>query len=230
MPESPRDIYAAACSSIAAPFAEQGYRFAKSGPHASCKSGEFTYQIAFQSSHKNVAGAVVRMWVQGTVYSKRLEKWRESYPEITNTDYVAGGQIGNLLDEPTTSEWNLADPTTRQETIANVTSTIELVAIPYFARFGEIDTLTSTLTTRDIPSMTIDRVIEFLVCFADAETARMAAVNYLRRRPDLVRAYARDYARYAERGLGWSHASGFAKQLALASHLFHFGNLTLDDE
>jgi hypothetical protein len=155
-----------------------------------------------------------------------LEKWRDTYQEITKSDYVAGGQIHNLTDETIASDWNLADPTTRDETIANVVSTIESVALPYFARFDDVAALIDSLVNRDIPSMTIDRVIEFLICFADVETARTAAVNFLQRRPDLVRSYTRDYGRYAERGLDWSHPSGYAKQLAFASHLFGFGNLT----
>jgi hypothetical protein len=225
--DSPRDIYAAACAEIGSHFTDQGYRFAKSDPHVSRKSDPFRFEIAFQSSFRNVRGAVVKLWVSGSVYSKQLEKWRCAQPRITNTDYVAGGQIGNLVNETIASDWNLADPHSRHDTISNIIAAIESVVLPYFSQFDDVSTLSDAMLNRDIPSMTIDRVIEFLMCFADAETARVAAVNFLQRRPNLVRSYARDYQRYAERGLDWSHASGYARQLAFASHLFEFGDLTL---
>lgn len=190
------------------------------------KSGDFTHQIAFQSSSRNVAGVLVRIWVSGIVCCKRMERWREQQPRITTSDYVAGGQIHNLIEEPVATDWNLADPATRDETVTSIVSAVELVALPYFSKFDDVDALVELLVKQDIPSMTIDSVIEFLICFAGLETARTAAVNFLERRPDLVRSYSRDYGRYAERGLDWSHPSGYAKQLAFASHLFGFGNLT----
>jgi hypothetical protein len=225
-PESPRENYAAACAEIAAHFSDREYRFAKSGPHATRKSGDFTYQIGFQSSHKNVAGVSVKLWIHGTVFSKRLETWRSSHPQLRAIDYVAGGQIGNLTDDTIWHDWNLADPITRQSTIETAISTIELVAMPYFAQFDDLSVFIPKLQHSDVPSMTIDRVIEFLMCFADHHAARTAAVNFLQRRPDLARSYTRDFQRYADRGLDWSHPSGYAKQLAFASHMFDFGDLT----
>jgi hypothetical protein len=85
--------------------------------------------------------------------------------------------------------------------------------------------LFESLVNEDLPAMTIDRVVEFLMCFADQSTARLAAASFLERRPDLVRAYQRDYDRYAERGLDSEHPSGYPKELAFASHAFKFGNL-----
>lgn len=74
--------------------------------------------------------------------------------------------------------------------------------------------------------MGIDRVVEFLICFASPVAARTAAANFLERRPDLVSEYIREYGRYGESGLQHRHASGYAAQLARASHLFGFGDLT----
>jgi hypothetical protein len=225
-PESPRPIFRAACAEIAARFSDRGYRFAKSGPHATRKSGDFTYQIGFQSSHKNVAGFTVKLWIHGTVFSKRLEKWRSSNPRLRAIDYVAGGQIGNLTDDAIWHDWDIADPTTRQSSIEAAISTIESHAIPYFAQFDDFDALRTRLMHSDVPSMSIDRVIDFLMCFVDNQTAKKAAVNFLQRHPDLVRSYSRDFQRYADLGLDWSHPSGYAGQLAFASHLFEFGDLT----
>jgi hypothetical protein len=74
--------------------------------------------------------------------------------------------------------------------------------------------------------MSIDGVVEFLMCFADQPTARLAGANFFKRRPDLVRSYRREFQKYAERGLDWALPSGYAKELAFASHVFRFGDLT----
>ena len=74
----------------------------------------------------------------------------------------------------------------------------------------------------------VDRAVEFLMCFADQSTARSAAVSFLKRRPDLVRGYRRDFERYAERGLDSEHPSGYAKQLAFASHAYKPDDLTAE--
>src|SRR6516164_8329490 len=79
--ESPRDVYLAACASIGA-YLEQsfGFTYSKSGPHTRRRSGDFTFQISFQSDRNNVAGERVGLWIHGNVQSTRLKKWRESQP------------------------------------------------------------------------------------------------------------------------------------------------------
>ncbi|HVW35971.1 MAG TPA: hypothetical protein VHB99_01660, partial [Pirellulales bacterium] len=79
--ESPRDVYVAACASIGSYFEESfGFKYSKSGPHARRPSGDFTFQISFQSSRNNVAGEHVALWIHGTVLSSRIKKWRKSQP------------------------------------------------------------------------------------------------------------------------------------------------------
>jgi hypothetical protein len=218
----------AACAEIAGRFAGEGFRFAKSGPHARKKSGDFAYQVAFQSSPRNIAGVSVKLWVHGTVFSKKLEAWRKSHPELQAIDYVAGGQIGNLVEKNRWRDWDLADPRTRPQVIQEAIAAIDEVALPYFAWFDKPDAMIERVQNEDVPSMMIDRVVEFLMCFAAPEAARRAASNFLIRRPDLVADYQRDFGRYAERGLEYRHPSGYAMQLAFASHLYGFGDLTRD--
>ncbi len=225
--EPPRDVYLAACSSIGAHLEESfGFRFAKSGPHARKPSGDFTFQISFQSSHHNVAGEHVNLSIHANVWSARIKKWHREQPFPSSFNYVAGGQIGNLQEDHRWLDWELADPHTRDETIRDALRAIEELAFPYFAKFENLPALFELLIAKDLPAMTIDRVVEFLMCFADQPTARLAAANFLRRKLDLVRPYQRDYARYAESGLDAGHPSGYAKQLAYASHAFAFGDLT----
>ena len=224
--ESPRQVFADACKSIASELASSGFRYAKSGPYATKKLGDFTFQVLFSSSFRNTAGALVKLWISGTVYSKRLERWREDYPLLHGADDVAGGQLGNLTDETVFNDWNLADANTRNAVIADANRLIADIAIPYFAQFDDVDAMIERVVVTDVPSFTIDKVLDFLMCFADAETARKAAQNFLDRRPDLASNYRRDFARFAERGLDWRTPSGYASQLALASHLFEFGDVT----
>jgi hypothetical protein len=222
-------VFAEACSEIAAKFTDRGFRFAQSGPHARKKAGDFTYQIGFQSSHKNAAGVTVKLWIHGTVFSKKLESWRRSYPELYAMDYVAGGQIGNLSENTIWHDWDLADIQTRASIIHSAIATVESVAMPYFGQFDDVDSMIRKVQKTDIPSMTIDRVIEFLMCFGNRQAAWTAACQFLARHPHLVGNYQRDYARYAERGFQYRNRSGSAAQLAFASHLFQFGDLTNQD-
>jgi hypothetical protein len=223
--ESPRDVYLSACATIAAAFESSGYQYAKSGPHLRKRSGDFTAQISFQSSHNNVPGEHVCLWIHGTIFSRRIKKWREQQPHVTPSDYVAGGQIGNLQTSNAWLEWELADPNERDSAIDGAISTIKQLAIPYFSLFDDLPSLTSRLIADDFPSMTIDRVIEFLMCFNDQQVARTSAANFLQRRPELIPSYCREFQNYAERGLDSVHPSGCARQLAFASHAFGFGVL-----
>jgi hypothetical protein len=226
--EAPRQVFANACESIASKLVANGFRYAKSGPHCARKSEDFTFQILFSSSFRNVAGSLVKLWISGTVYSKRIKRWRADFPLLHGADYVAGGQIGNLTDRVVFNDWNLADPVTRDAVIADAHLLIDEIVLPYFLQFEDMNALIARVVSSDVPSFTIDKVVDFLVCYADADTARKAATNFLDRRPVLVSNYQRDFNRYAERGLDWRTPSGYASQLALASHLFGFGDLTVN--
>ena len=227
--ESPRDVYLSACASIAESFEPLGYKYAKSGPHFRKRSKDFTFQISFQSSRNNVPGEHVCLWIHANVFSRRLKQWREQQPNVHTSDFVAGGQIGNLQTDSAWLEWELADPDNRQSQIDDAISTIKKLAVPYFALFDDLPSLMSRLTTDDLPSMTIGGVLEFLMCFSDQQTAKTAAANFLIRRHDLIQSYGREYKNYAERGLNPIHPTGYAKQLAFASHAFEFGDLSRTD-
>jgi hypothetical protein len=225
--ESPREVYLASCASIGAYLEDAfGFRYAKSGPRARRRSGDFTFEVSFQSSHNNVAGQHIALWIHGTVRSERLRRWRERQRHLLPLDAVAGGQLGNLQADTSWLEWELAKVRKRDETIRDAIHAIEVLALPYFARFEDLPSLVETLVKEELPSMSIDRAIEFLMCFAGQPQARLAAANFLAAHRDLVGAYEESYQRYAEDGAGSKRASGYAEQLALASHAYAFGVLT----
>jgi hypothetical protein len=226
--ETPREVYLAACAAIGAHLEEMfGFKYAKSGPRARRRSGDFTFEISFQSSHHNIAGAHVVLWIHGNVWSARMNKWREGQPHVRPSDYVAGGQVGNLQTDHSWLEWNLANRRKRDKTIHDAVKVIEDLALTYFARFEDLPSLFRLLVKEEMPSMEIDRVIEFLMCFADQPTARLAAAKFLKKRRDLLQEYQQSYQRYVKDGLGSKRPSGYAEQLAFASHAFKFGDLTV---
>lgn len=227
--ESPRDVYLAACASIGRHLDESfGFKYSKSGPHARRQSGDFIFEIRFQSDHNNVSGERVGLWIHGNVKSLKIKKWRQSHPPLLPFDGIAGGQLGNLQEKHCWIDWDLARVDKRDEVIRDAIRAIEELAFPYFARFDNLPSLFNLLTNADLPSMPIDRAIEFLMCFADQPTAKLAAANFFRRRPDLVGAYRGEFERYAQCDLNSQHPSGYARQLAFASHFFSFGDLTLE--
>ncbi len=187
--DTPRNLFLAACTDIAGSLAPLGFKFAKSGPHAQRKAGEFAYQVSFQSSHKNVAGHYVALWIHATVSSKRLGEWRASQSHALGVgDGVAGGQIGNLVRPHGWRDWNLA-ATSRSAVIADAISAVHSIALPYFDRFTDIPTLCALLQHEELPAMQIARGIEFLLCYADVSAANLALASFFRSRPDLVADY-----------------------------------------
>lgn len=228
-PEAAREVYLAACTSIGMHLEESfGFKYAKSGPRARRQSGDFTFHVSFQSSHYNIAGEHVALWIHSVVRSERIKAWREGQPHLRVhlSDYVAGGQVGNLQADHDWLEWELAKRRKREERIRDAIKTIENLALPYFARFEDVPALIAMLVKEDMPSMAIDVVIEFLMCFADQPTARLAAANFLANRPELHDEYKEYYARCSKDGGDSLRGKGYAGQLALASHAYRFGDLT----
>jgi len=213
----PRDLYLAACTEVAASLAPRGFKFAKSGPHAQCKDGDFTYRVSFQSSHKNVAGHFVALWIHANVQSKRLAEWRASQARTLGSgDYVAGGQIGNLVRPHGWRDWNLAGSGMRA-VVADATSTVHSIALPFFERFADVPSLCTLLQREELPAMHIAHAIEFLLCFADRSAANAALTSFFRPRPDLLADYHAHLREFRERGLPSVRRTGFAYELAFAT-------------
>jgi hypothetical protein len=215
--ESPRDVYRNACAEIAATLQPLGYRFAKSGPHAQRQEGDFVYRISFQSSNKNVAGQYIALWIHTTVLSKRLEDWRkeQAHPLLTN-DWVAGGQIGNLVVPPRWRDWNLAD-ISRAGVIADAIFVIKSIALPYFARFEDIPGVCALLQREGLPAMDTARAIEFLLCYADCTAAEAALNRFFQSRPELLDDYHVHFNEFRRNGLPQVRRTGFAYELAFVT-------------
>jgi hypothetical protein len=214
---STRDLFLTACGEIAESLSPLGFKFAKSGPHTQRKDGDFTYRVAFQSSHKNVAGQYVALWIHVTVRSKRLAGWRASQPHALGVgDGVAGGQIGNLVRPHKWRDWNLATQT-GAAVIADATSTVHSIALPYFQRFADVESLCALLQREELPAMDTARAIEFLLCFADRSAADAALSTFFQARSDLLAQYHTHLAEFRHRGLPKVRRTGFAYELAFVT-------------
>jgi hypothetical protein len=215
--DSPRELYLTACEEIAESLSPLGFKFARSGPHTQRKDGDFAYRVSFQSSHKNVPGHYVALWIHATVWSKRLAEWRASQAHALGAgDGVAGGQIGNLVRPHRWREWNLA-VRARAAVIADAISTVHSIALPYFEWFADIPGLCGLLQREELPAMDAARAIEFLLCFADRSTADVALSAFFRVRPDLLADYHAHLQEFRSNSLPKVRRTGFAYELAFVT-------------
>ena len=227
--ESPRDVYAAGCRSIADALAADGFAYAKSSQRLTRKGRDFTFRISFQSSHQNVPGELVALWIHAVVYSPTLKKWRGRHPHVGGSwDRVAGGQIGNLVSPHSWMEWNLGPLADRERQIADAVATIRRIAFPYFARFEDVPGLAARLATEAIPSFDPDDALDFLMCFATPSDAARAARGVLRRFPEARQEYPAALARFRDEGLPAHELTGYADILAAATVLFGLPDLVAD--
>ncbi|MER8404833.1 hypothetical protein [Mesorhizobium sp. M0959] len=61
--ELPKQVFIDGCEQISMEFEPIGFRFAKSGPHASRRAGDWAFKISFQSNYLNVGGEYVELVV-----------------------------------------------------------------------------------------------------------------------------------------------------------------------
>ncbi|MBW8907454.1 MAG: DUF4304 domain-containing protein [Mesorhizobium sp.] len=217
--EPPRDIYLQACDTIASDLTKEGFRYARSGPHLSRRDGDLVFKIQFQSSHNNVAGEYVALWLHGGVSSRRLAEWASTrdWPWDRRQERyrgIAGGQIGNLVDPQAWLEWNLAGPGSRVEIVTDAVSACHEIILPYFDRFSDLDAMARSLIERDVPSFGIQTAIPFLLCYFGKDLAEEAGRNFLVRRPDLLATFGAAREMFGRDGLPRLHPNGYAVFLA----------------
>jgi hypothetical protein len=229
--ESPRDVYAAGCRSIADALAADGFTYAKSSQTATRKGRDFTFRISFQSSHHNIRGELVALWIHAVIYSPTLKKWRGRHPHVGGSwDRVAGGQIGNLVSPHSWMEWNLGPPADRERQIADAVATIRRIALPYFTRFEDVPGLVARLATEAVPSFDLDDTLDFLMCFGDPADAARAARGVLRRFPEARQEYPAALARIRDEGAPDHGLTTYGEILAAATVLFGLPDLAADPD
>ncbi len=217
--ETPREIFLDACEKVAASLAPFAFKYTRSRQCARRSHGDFDYRVSFQSSHLNVGGHYVALWIHATVSSRRLESWRSAQSRcLILGGAVAGGQIGNLLRPHSWRDWNLA--LAPEVVIADAISAVHAIAVPFFERFSDVPTLCSLLQREELPGFHISRALEFLLCFDDREAAEQALHSFFRSRAELLPEYRHYLLEFTDRGLPAIPRTGFAYELAFSTVAF----------
>lgn len=199
--ESPREIYLAGCKAIADALQADGYQYVPSGQKLRRKTRNFSYEVWFQSSQLNVQGERVILWIHSYVFSPVLKKWRISANARSSSDYIAGGQIGNLVHAFSWMEWNLAAAVERGEQIAAASAAIKRLAYPYFAIFDDIPELVRRITADDIPAMDMESKVDSLLCFGSQPDVLAAAALLFQKRPEEREKFQAAFARFQAEGM-----------------------------
>jgi hypothetical protein len=211
--EDARVVYLAACAAIAKEFEGLGFRYAKSGPHFTRTEGPFQFRVSFQSSHHNIPGQHVRLWVHATVSSKKIKDLRQAHlPDTFANEYIAGGMLHRILPGKVAMvEWELADPKTRSATVTDVVGLIRNHVLPYFEMFADTARLISTLKQLSVPALDPRRAVEYALCFGSKESAQQVLSRFISERPDLQP----DIERVKRDGFKHPHLgpSGYAEEI-----------------
>lgn len=185
--EPAREVFRAACTEVGSALQPLGFKYSKSAQHCVRKAGVFSHVVSFQSSHNNVSGQHVRLWMHAVVRSKTLKQWRIGrLPENLVNDYVAGGMVHRLSGVHAMVEWELADPRSRTATVADVVAFVESDVLPYFERFSDPEGIIEQLATSEISAFDLRPSIEFALCFGDKTKGQAVLDRFLRDRPDLL--------------------------------------------
>jgi len=216
--EEPSTVYQAACAVIGQGLATEGFRYAKSGPRLTRKAAEFTHQVSFQSSHNNVRGEFIALWIHAIVLSRAVKAWRQGYDPQTSWDFVAGGQIGNLDPQPGWSEWNLADPQGRPAAIDDAIGTIRSTALPFFALFTDRSSALKTLDQWPKPGIEIVPAIELALSYDDRPRAQSLLKRFFDARQDLLPEYHAKLVEFRTSGLPPYRDTAYGAVLARATN------------
>jgi hypothetical protein len=224
--EPSAEVYADSCARIASAFENDGFRYAKSGPHMTRRRNGFAEKVVFQTSYHNIPGQHVSLSVAANVRSKKLKEWRNSQPvSLRKDDWVGGGMIHLLGTNQVYLTWELADPESREDTIADVVDTIRCFALPYFDHFQNIPACLGLLAEYNLPTMDIGNVVEFTLCFGTQEQAQGILDRFLSERGDLADAIVEAKEKMRRQGLPNHLLSAYADQVAFLC--LHYG-MTLE--
>ena len=213
--EKPRDVYLGACEAIAQSLAPDGFHYVKSKQALDRTVGAFVHRVSFQSSHNNIAGQSVVMWMHGNVRCKEFAAWRSQQSNPLRTDdWVAGGMVHLLTPERAMIEWQLADPTSRSATIANAQEFVRTVVLGYFALFEDPQRTVAELLRGPISAFSIGDQIEFLLCFAGPREASQILQRFVDQHGDLHSHMRRAIEQVERKGLPEYRPSAYADVVA----------------
>jgi hypothetical protein len=212
---SSRDVYINACRQISEAFLDDGYKFANSGPHLTKKDDQISYHVSFQSSHNNIPGKHVVLWMHANVRSHKLGNWRRQQSRPYRDDgWVAGGMVHLLNRRHAMIEWELADDLTRGATIEDAFNFVRREVLPYFQKFSNPAALILELWVKDVGAFGIASSVEFALCFGSHELAQRILDRFVSERQDLRDQIERSTQLFRREGFPQYFAAAHADQVA----------------
>ena len=195
--EPPRDVFAAAAAQVAARFAPDGWRYARSGPHLSRADGPFTFQLHLTTSAYNEhrgarrrgAGPLSRTQAMapGTARRRGLRGCRRR-----GAAAQPRGRADPVRLEP-------REPRDARRGDRRVVEHIERLALPWFATFADTETLVQRLRAARLPNISPANAIDLLVWLGHPDAAEAHARARLAEHPEIARTYEQERLRLSGR-------------------------------
>jgi hypothetical protein len=240
--KSAREIFNDCCNEIAKSLAEDGFQYRPSKHSAIRADGDLTVEIHFQSSFRNyvlpdanvsklkqrIAKLVpfgdlatygsVTLIEHASVRSKALKNFRKSLTKAwTTEDAVTGDQIGNLQSPAKWVEFNLANPYTRNEVIAEALRLIGGVALPYFKLFQNSTEVIARLLDGSMPWTWEASALEYVCCFGKTDDAKQLLERFVNESPGRAAEFREVLRRYRSDGTPEAWESKVSARLAKAA-------------
>lgn len=195
--EVPREVFQAVADDLGRSFAEEGWRYARSGPHISRTQANVRFIFHFASDALNTAGQLVAFYVHYTIHDKAMATWRESEGFPVGADrMVARSHIGALLPRPSATQWNLADARSRTDVADDIEATIRSHGLGFASSVFETFSQPVPSTTALRPLLNDLELAEYLIRFGRIEAAREVVREHLLRLPSRRRQW---YLAYTQR-------------------------------
>lgn len=214
---SPAERFQSICFESAMSIKDLGYRYAKSGPHVTRTKNGLSFKIGFFESQ-----GFQQIDLVLEVQSRELKAWRKAkgVPHISSTVMV--GRLDFLLEGKRLQGFDA----NKSDALVLVETTVRTQVEPFFHLFHQPERAVMEAMSLKIPGWAPIPRIEFILCFGTHEQARQTAIKWLQQNIGIYYAYASHFQSYRGGGLVPYSGGGYAKELAHASHVFDFGDLS----
>lgn len=197
-----KDVFKEAQLTIAGHLKPEGFELTVSRGRLRRSSGDFFFDIFFNTDRNNISGEYVGLVAMVQVNCPRLKQWRLTNGSLRGADEnIAVTQLGDLERPRSWRTWNLAGPQERPQVVADIVETIRLAVLPYFAEFEDVQNVCRQLEIGDLWGFSLLNMFDFAGCYGSMELARSVARRHLLREYDLVDDYRALVKQYRETGV-----------------------------
>jgi hypothetical protein len=166
--ERPRDVFQNACGEIASALEENGFKYARSVPHATKRNGPWKFIVSFQSGRIGTDFSI-----HYAVHNNDYLDWLRQFGPMTwHSGLVTAMNVGFLTPIRNWMTVDIENPTTRQATITNALATVRDFALPFFDLFADPADFARSLVTTPHPGFFYEnRAVEFVAWQLGSEDA-----------------------------------------------------------